>query len=520
MSGRKTGMIGRIDAWLVLLYIFLTLFGWLNIYSSSVTEEKGGLFDLGTSHGKQLLWMGICYGMALFIMLLDSRVFTTFAYVFYGGTLALLVLVLLVGQTVDGNKAWFVITSSIKIQPSEFAKFSVALVLGKIMGDATFSFTPNTKNAAVFIRLWFMEIRTTWPAIMAFGAVILPAALILLENDTGSTLVFLSFILAFCRFGFSWIYPIIAVLMIAIFLVGVLVPPGTILLVLLVAGVLAAFIFTDLRNGWKPALVILGFYLLALSLPLIIPRFLPSLVPVMPDDPEQGWRGYPAWMPHWLPPSLSRLISVLLLGLVWVIQMFFRRIIGSGTLIVTIFVFLLGFTVSVKPIYDYVLKPHHRTRVLVLLGKEKDMKGKGWNVNNSKIAIGSGGITGKGFMKGSLTKLKFVPKQRTDFIFSTVGEEWGFWGSSLIILIYLFFMIRLVLAAERQRSPFSRVYGYCVACIMFFHFFMNIGTTIGLAPAVGIPLPFFSYGGSSLLGFTLLLWVFIKLDSQNLQILR
>ena len=183
-------------------------------------------------------------------------------------------------------------------------------------------------------------------------------------------------------------------------------------------------------------------------------------------------------------------------------------------------IFFSGLTLAVKPIYNNVLKEHHRKRIMVLLGQEKDMKGSGWNVNNSKMAIGSGGILGKGFLKGSLTKLKYVPKQHTDFIFSTVGEEWGFVGSAGLVLIYLFFIMRLVAAAERQRSMFNKVYGYCVACIMFFHFFMNIGTAVGLAPAVGIPLPLVSYGGSSLMGFTLLIWVFLKLDSQNLQILR
>jgi rod shape determining protein RodA len=209
-------------------------------------------------------------------------------------------------------------------------------------------------------------------------------------------------------------------------------------------------------------------------------------------------------------------ILLVILGVV-VIVYFLTRSIKLSVLLLVVFV---GFSVAVKPIYNDVLKPHHRTRIMVLLGKEKDRRGAAWNVYNSKVAIGSGGFWGKGYLHGSFTKLKFIPKQRTDFIFSTVGEEWGFWGSSIVLLIYLGFLIRLVIAADRQRNRFHMVYGYCVACLMFFHYFMNVGTTIGLAPAVGVPLPFFSYGGSSLLGFTILLWVFIKMDSQNMQILR
>ncbi|MBW7935895.1 MAG: rod shape-determining protein RodA [Flavobacteriales bacterium] len=270
--------------------------------------------------------------------------------------------------------------------------------------------------------------------------VIIPAALILLEDDTGTTLVFLSFFLAFFRFGLNWLFLIIGLLSVIIFFSAILIPIYYVLISLAILGVIA-FLFTKhLIGGWK----------------------------------------------------------------IWLLMM----------------VFFTGFALSVKPIYDNVLKEHHRTRIMVLLGKEKDMKGSGWNVNNSKMAIGSGGIAGKGFLNGSLTKLKYVPKQHTDFIFSTVGEEWGFIGSTGLVLVYLAFIMRMIWVAERQRSMFSKVYGYCVACIFFFHFFMNIGTAIGLAPAVGIPLPLVSYGGSSLMGFTLMLFVFLKFDSQDMHILR
>lgn len=474
-------MIGNLDALLVLLYFFLILFGWLNIYSSSFTEEKGGIFDMGTSHGKQLLWMGICTGAAIFIILLDSRLFSTLSYVIYGGSVLLLMLVLVVGQEVDGNKSWFVITDSIKIQPSEFAKVATAIMVSKLISATNFSFEPTSKSPSLMRRFEHIPIlNATVDGIKVFGAVILVAALILLENDTGTTLVFLSFILAFFRFGLSWIYLVWGILIGVVFFVSILLPPWAVFLSLFVLASLF-FFFTQGIKSWKVIAAMFVVFLFALVL-----------------------------------PPVYAIVAVISLGLLYFLANRFIQ----GNVILAMFIFLQSFALGVRPIYEHVLKPHHRTRIMVLLGKEKDLKGSGWNVNNSKIAIGSGGFSGKGFMKGTLTKLKFVPKQRTDFIFSTVGEEWGFWGSALIILIYLFFMIRLVIVAERQRSRFSMVYGYIVACVMFFHFFMNIGTTIGLAPAVGIPLPFFSYGGSSLLGFTLLLWVFIKLDSRNMEILR
>lgn len=481
MSNRKTGMVGNLDGWLVFLYLFLIIFGWLNIYSSSFTEESGGIFNLYTSHGKQLLWMGICLGTALIILLLDSRLFSAFSFFVFGGVVLLLILVLVIGQEVDGNKSWFVVTDSIKIQPSEFAKVGTALVISKLLSSTNFSFEPTSKSRSLIKSFDNIPIlNATVDGFKAFGVVLLIAFLILLENDTGTTLVFLSFILSFFRFGLSWIYFVTGVLIVVIFFSSILIPSWVVFLSLLIIASLFYF-FTSGPSGWKVLVAMFFVFLLAVLLPPII-----------------------------------AIISIVLTGLIY---LFANRFI-KGNIILALFIFLQIFGLGVKPIYDNVLKEHHRTRIMVLLGKEKDLKGSGWNVNNSKIAIGSGGFEGKGYMKGTLTKLKFVPKQRTDFIFSTVGEEWGFWGSSIIILIYLFFMIRLIVVAERQRSKFSMVYGYIVACVMFFHFFMNIGTTIGLAPAVGIPLPFFSYGGSSLLGFTLMLWVFIKLDSRNLEILR
>lgn len=418
---RRNSFFGKPDTLLVLLFFFLIIFGWVNIYSSSITEESADILDFTTSHGKQVIWMGVCSFIALIIMLMDVRIFAVFSFVFYGIALFLLVLVLFIGQEVDGNKAWFAITPTIKIQPSEFAKVATALALSYVIAMQGFTFKK---------RKWW---------VYTLAVILVPAILILLEDDTGSTLVFSSFILVLFRFGFPWIILIVGITMITLFFLGIVFPIGYIILGLTVVALLVWFLTKNLKNYWK---LVLGGYIL-----------------------------------------------------------------------------LVGFSAAIKPIFDAALKPHHKTRIYVLLGIEKDLKGTGWNVHNSKIAIGSGGVTGKGFLHGTLTKLKFVPKQRTDFIFCTVGEEWGFIGTVFIVLLYIVLLFRIIAVAERQRATFSKAYGYCVACLIFFHFIMNIGTTIGLAPAVGLPLPFFSYGGSSMMGFTILLWIFIRLDSQNKNLL-
>lgn len=439
MRSRNQSIVRNVDWWLVAGYLFLVFFGWINIYSASFTEEHSSIFDLSAEQGKQFMWICISLGLGFFLFFFDTKFFQVFSFFIYASVLVSLVLVLIFGQTVAGNKSWFVITSSIKIQPSEFAKFATALAVAKVMGYNKFSFTPSISGDNRF-KLLGIPFHISKDGMLAIILVIIPAALILMENDTGTTLVFLSFFLAFFRFGLNWIFFIIGIISIILFFTSILYPIGLVLIALAFLGLLAFVFMRHLIGGWKIILLLL--------------------------------------------------------------------------------VFFTGLTLTVKPIYNNVLKEHHRKRIMVLLGKEKDMKGSGWNVNNSKMAIGSGGLFGKGFLNGSLTKLKYVPKQHTDFIFSTVGEEWGFIGSAGLIMIYLFFLIRLIAAAERQRSMFNKVYGYGVACIMFFHFFMNIGTAVGLAPAVGIPLPLVSYGGSSLMGFTLLIWVFLKLDSQNLQTLR
>ena len=405
----------------VVVYLILVLMGWISIYAAVYNEEHKSILDLSQNYGKQLLWIGISVVLAIIILTIDGKFYAAFSYLIYGATLLLLIAVLLVGRRVKGSQSWFEI-GAFKLQPAEFAKFATTMALAKYL-------------SAMNIKM--QDLRTKVLSLAVLGV---PVILILAQNDTGSALVYLSFIFVLYREGLSGNYMLIGFFVAVIFILALLVDK---------------LILTAIFSG------------IALILFFIIRK--------------------------------TRLNIILI----------------TASLLLTI-----GSIFSVNYVFNNVLEPHQRTRINVLLGKELDPKGKGYNVNQSKIAIGSGGLWGKGFLKGSQTKFDFVPKQSTDFIFCTVGEEWGFAGATVVIGLFMFLFLRIFYLAERQRSAYSRIYGYGVASILFFHLVVNIGMTIGLAPVIGIPLPFFSYGGSSLCAFTMLLFVFIKLDAYRLMILR
>lgn len=416
---QEKGIFKNIDRGLVIIYLVLVLLGWLNIYAAVYDESHSSILDMSQSYGKQAIWILTGFVLALLVLLTDVKFFTAFAYVIYGVLIVLLLAVLAVGHETAGSKSWFQI-GSFGLQPAEFAKFATNLAVARYLSALDFD---DKKMRSRIMPLIFIAV---------------PMLLILLQNDTGSAIVYLSFALVLYRQGM----------------------PGNILMVGIIAVVLAV-----------AALMFNKFWVIG------------SLVVVA------------AGMLLFIRRNRSNILK--LAGLV---------------IIAAAFVFTINFAV------EHVLQPHQKTRINVLLGKEVDLKGAGYNVNQSKIAIGSGGFWGKGFLKGTQTKFNFVPEQSTDFIFCTVGEEWGFIGSSLVLGLFIYLCIRIVIIAERQRSEFSRVYGYGVASIIFFHVFVNIGMTIGLIPVIGIPLPFLSYGGSSLWAFTILLFIFIKQDSNRLQL--
>lgn len=417
---RGDNIAGTIDWVTILLYLILVFFGWLSIYASSSDEKVISIFDFSERYGKQIVWIGLALILAIIILIIDAKFFSSFSFIFYFLTLALLIGVLLFGKTVAGSKSWFQI-GSLAIQPAEFAKFTVALALAK------------------YLSVLNIDMRKLKTKIVAVAIIITPAFLVLMQNDTGSALVYLSFIIVLFREGLSGAIVIMGIIMTILFILTLLFSEVAVIAVLTIILILTVVLLKRVRNNWKLA--------------------------------------------------------------------------------ISIFFLSTAFVYSVNYTFNNVLEQHQKMRINVLLGIEEDLKGAGYNVNQSMIAIGSGGVSGKGFRKGMLTRYQFVPEQSTDFIFCTVGEEWGYIGTSVVLLLFLTLFIRIIWLAERQRSTFSRIYGYGVASILFFHFAVNIGMTIGLAPVVGIPLPFFSYGGSSLWAFTILLFIFVKQDADRLNIL-
>lgn len=416
-STTQRGFFFNVDWLTVLIYLALCAIGWFNIHSAVFDPHHPGFVDFDTNYGKQFVFIMSSVVLAIIILLLDNRFFIAFASVFYIITIILLIAVLVVGRNVGGNQAWIPI-GSFRLQPSEFAKVTTCILLARYLSGTN-------------IRV------TEWKSFLAAGAIIgLPMILIMLQPDTGSTLVFFSFIFVLYREGLSPYFLVTIGLMILLFVLTLLFNQLYLIIGVITIGLLIMWAFKHYR------------------------------------------------------------------------QVVFTVLIGMVISVVFIF--------SVKYLYLNVLKQHQKERIDILLGLTTDLRKKGYNVNQSKIAIGSGKMWGKGYLQGTQTKYSFVPAQSTDFIFCTVGEEWGFAGSLGLIGLYLFLFLRLIMLAERQRSPFSRIYGYGVASILFFHVIINIGMTVGIVPVIGIPLPFISYGGSSLWSFTMLLFVMVKLDSNRM----
>ncbi len=414
-------ILKNIDKTVLFLFLVMVIIGWFNIFASEYTEAHRHIFDLGTSYGKQLVWILGAFILAAAVLTIDIRFFTSFAWVIYVSLLVVLIGVLFFGVEINATRAWFRV-GGFAFQPSEIAKYGTILALASLISRA------RVKSPDVSSRT------------KAFAVILLPAMLVLLQKDVGTTLVFSSFILVLFREGY----------------IG-----GLVLFFGVVA--VALFVLTLIFNEF----IIIG---ALAAITLLVGFLMRKKSRVMPQ----------------------------LIGL---------------------FLLLSGFVYSVDYTFDNVLEPHHKARIEVLIYGGADLQGAGYNLHQSKIAIGSGGFAGKGFLQGTQTQFNFIPEQSTDFIFCTVGEEWGFIGSLVIIGLYTSLMIRLLYLAEKQRSVFSRVFGYATISILFFHFAINIGMTIGLVPVIGIPLPLISYGGSSLWGMTLMLFTFLKLDAHRYEMI-
>lgn len=463
-----------VDWFTIVIYALLVTFGWINIYAANYSPDSTVFFDMSSEHFKQLIWIALSLVIIGIIFLIDSQFFVEFAYVFYGFTIFLLITVLLFGKEINGAKSWFEV-GPVRFQPAELTKVATALALARLLSRFGFDMSKPMN-------------------ILKIGAIIFtPVLMILLQNDTGSALVYFVFILVLFREGmtgyilfFGFIAAIVAVLTLII--------PNIYIFALITATILITLFYNGVRKCQIKGL--LWGALAAASL-YFAGKFLK--INLLPD--------------------YVMLAGIAVLTIYLIIISFKKRL-----RFIPLYLLILWGAITLAFSADYffnkVLNDYQRTRVNVLLGLEEDPLGAGYNVNQSKIAIGSGGLTGKGFLEGTQTKFDFVPEQSTDFIFCTVGEEWGFAGSMFVIIGFVTLILRLIFLAEQQHSDFSRIYGYGVALIFFFHFAVNIGMTIGLAPVIGIPLPFFSYGGSSLWGFTLLLFIFLKLDTNRNELIR
>ena len=467
---RRSSLISNLDWLTILIYIVLVVMGWLNIYAAVYSEEYSSIFDFSQRYGKQLVWIGMAFFLAIVILLSDSKIYSVFAYIIYGFMLLVLMSTLVLGREVNGAKSWLQF-GSFGFQPAEFVKFATALALAKVMSP--FGFKLNCFRSYLMV-----------------GAILLvPILVILLQNDTGSAMVFVSFILVFYREGLpGWIL-VFSIFMVVLFISTLMFSIPTIMVALFVVG-LVMFVASTRRT--KDAIKI-SVVAVALGLSMYL------LATIFDYD---------------IPINYYFIAPILVSAVIAVVYSYVARV--KYALTVAAFVAVSVFaSLSTDFIFNNVLETHHQKRINDLLGIESDPLGWGYNVNQSKIAIGSGGFAGKGFLEGTQTKFNFVPEQSTDFIFCTIGEEWGFIGAFVVLFLFGALLLRLIKLAERQREAFSRIYGYSVVAIFFFHVAVNVGMTVGLFPVIGIPLPFFSYGGSSLWAFTILLFIFLKLDTNR-----
>ncbi|MCD6367254.1 MAG: rod shape-determining protein RodA [Bacteroidales bacterium] len=474
---KKNAAIKNFEWPLFLLMLTLIFIGWINIYAASYNPDYPGLTNFSSRAGKQFLWIIVGLTLLFTILIIDSKFFAFISYPLYGLSLVILISVFVFGKEINGAKSWIDL-GFLRIQPAEFTKIAVALVLAKYMGRHEF----NAKN---FKQLVIIAI-----------LIMTPVSLVLLQNDTGSALVFFAFMLVLYREGMQPIFLILIASLIVLFFLVLVLPKtfvilGIFLIFLLIYGL-------SERNKKNIPIV------LAVSATILL-----------------AWLGFFYFSYHAISGKwfLILLFSVISAIVVFSIIAAIRRLFHFFPLLIILLIFT-GFIFVVDYSYHNILEPHQQKRISILLGLESDLKGAGYNVNQSKISIGSGGFAGKGFLQGTQTKYDFVPEQSTDFIFCTIGEEWGFVGSTFFITLFVLLLWRITVIAERQRSRFSRVYAYGILSILAFHFMLNIGMTIGIMPVIGIPLPFISYGGSSLWTFIILVALLLRFDMNRNEIIR
>ncbi len=476
---KSTSVLRSLDWWTIGIYLALLIFGWISVCGASYTYGDTDIFSLSSRSGMQIVWIGTSIVLGFIILMLDDRFYDTFSFVIYALLLLLLFATIFNPHSIKGSRSWLVL-GPLRLQPAEFAKFATALALAKFMSMYGYS-----------IHKWKHFLPT-------LAIVFVPMVFIILQRETGSALVYFSFLLMFYREGMPGSVLFTGIAAVIYFVVGVrfedvqlLSTPtsvGKFCVLMLIQLFTAGMVWIYCKD--KRLTVRIVFYSLTITLlAYLVSRFIVAF--------DIVW--------------VQLVLAAAMIGyLLW--QGISTRI-RNYYFIVLFAVGSMTFFYSANYMLNNLLEVHQRTRINVLLGLDEDLRGAGYNVNQSKIAIGSGGLEGKGFLNGTQTKLKYVPEQDTDFIFCTVGEEEGFVGAAGVLLLFLALILRLIYLSERQPYRFGRVYGYSVLSIFLFHLFINVGMVLGLTPVIGIPLPFFSYGGSSLWGFTFLLFIFLRIDA-------
>lgn len=479
MAYTNDNMFKSVDWITIVIYLALVTLGWFSICGACYDYGSMDLFSFDTNSGKQLVWIGGALGLGFLILMLEDAIYDWFAYIFYALMMVLLFVTPFLAEDIKGSYSWLKL-GPVSLQPAEFAKFATALALAKFIGAN--GFTMNKLKSSIPV----------------FSLILLPMILIVMQKETGSALVYSAFFLMLYREGMPGSILFTGISAIVYFVVGIrfghdlmpdeCTPLGEFAVLSLITFLCASLVYTYCSKKEVVRNILIyggGSILLALLFSLYVIPF--NLIYFLYIE------------------FICLLLYLLYLSLhERVMNYFYVALFAIGS---------VAFLYSADYVFEKVLQPHQRIRIEVLLGMEEDLAGAGYNVNQSKIAIGSGGLFGKGFLNGTQTKLKYVPEQDTDFIFCTVGEEQGFLGASVVLFLFMCLILRLITLSERQHSRFVRVYGYCVLSIFFFHVFINVGMVLGLTPVIGIPLPLFSYGGSSLWGFTILLFVFLRMDA-------
>lgn len=479
MEPRRVSLWKSVDWVSIVFYLLLIICGWFSVCGASYNYGDTDFLSFGTRAGKQLMWILCSFGLGFVLLMIEERIYDMFSYVMYVGMLLLLVATIFVARDVKGSHSWISL-GPVSLQPAEFAKFATALVLAKYMNS--YSFNMRKLKSALILAL----------------LILLPLGIIILQRETGSALVYLAFFFMLYREGMpgailfsgvcAVIYFIVGIRFGDVMITGTSTPIGQFSVLSMILIFAGGMVWVYMKR-WPPVRNIIGISVSVTLLAYLFSRYVISFNLV--------WVLLP--------------LCLIATGYLAFLSLTERN---KGYLLISIFTLAsVGFLFSSNYVFNNVLEPHQQIRIKVVLGMEEDLTGAGYNVNQSKIAIGSGGLYGKGFLNGTQTKLKYVPEQDTDFIFCTVGEEQGLIGSSIVLILFLILILRLIVLSERQSSAFGRVYGYSVVSIFVFHLFINVGMVLGLTPVIGIPLPFFSYGGSSLWGFTTLLFIFLRIDA-------